>query len=138
MSDKSMMLITSKQWDPSKPFRLMPISKTCSFTEGIYDADAKLLVMISNIKKQNFHMVAKLDAQGDQMKLKTQRTGHNPKPYPEERKLVESYQEHYITEKSEIEEVIKMLAVNADTFNYAEYLEKAIVEPEKPKFILQP
>jgi GTP-binding protein EngB required for normal cell division len=82
-------------------------------------------------------MVAKLDEQGDAQKLKRARAG-NQKPYPEERKIMETFQEHYISEKEEIKNVISLFAINAESFPYDQFLEKAIKQPEKPKLILQP
>jgi hypothetical protein len=136
MSDKSMMLITST-WGENKTFRLMPIEKDCPFTEGIYDVDSKVLVMISNIKKQSFHMLAKLNPAGDAEKLSKPRA--NGKPFPEERKILETFQEHYISETSEIETVIKMFAINDEEFDYKAIMKSGpIAQVEKPKIILQP
>lgn len=109
----------------------MPIATTCPYVEAIYDTEGKVLVLISKIKKQTFHMLAKLDEQGDAQKLKRARA--NGKPFPEERKIIDTFQEYYITEKTEIEEMIKRLADNASSFDYKTYLEKDIMAVEKPK-----
>jgi len=130
---KSMMLFTS-DWGGVKSFRLMPIADNCPFVEGLYDPAQKVLVMISKNKKESLHMLAKLDEKGDAQKLKAPRS--NGKPFPEERKLMETYQEYYIVERTEIEEILKMLAVNADTFNSKDILEKDITIPEQPKIQL--
>ena len=76
-------------------------------------------------------MLVKLDEQGDAQKLKRARA--NGKPFPEERKIIDTFQEYYITEKTEIEEMIKRLADNASSFDYKTYLEKDIMAVEKPK-----
>ena len=112
----------------------MPIADNCPFVEGLYDPAQKVLVMISKNKKESLHMLAKLDEKGDAQKLKAPRS--NGKPFPEERKLMETYQEYYIVERTEIEEILKMLAVNADTFNSKDILEKDITIPEQPKIQL--
>jgi hypothetical protein len=130
MSEPTMTLITS-EWGQGKTFRLMPIQINCPYVEGIYDTEGKVLVLISKIKKQTFHMLGKLDEQGDTLKLKRPRA--NGKPFPEERKIVDTFQEYYITEKTEIEEMVKGLAKNADSFDYKQYLEKDIMMVEKPK-----
>lgn len=112
----------------------MRMDKDCPFTEGIYDPESKVLVMISNLKKQSFHMLAKLDEQGDPLKLRKQRTSPGAKPYPEERKALETYQEYYITEKREMEDIIEALAMNKDVFDYkALMVDKQIIMPEQPK-----
>lgn len=134
MSKDSMMLITS-QWGDTKSFRLMPITKDCPFVEGIYDPMGQVLVMISNHSKETFHMLAKLDEQGDPQKLKKPR--ENRKPYPEERKVLETYQEFYIGEPTEMETVINMFAINSATFDYKAVIKSGpITEPEKPKIIM--
>ena len=115
----------------------MPVSKDCPFSEGLYDPDSRVLVLMSADRKQTFHMVPKLDDNGDPMRAKAKR--HNGKEYREERKTLETYSEHYISEKEEIEEAIKDHAINASSFNYSKYMEtkkapavkKAELEPAK-------
>lgn len=119
MAKDSMLLITS-EWGDNKSFRLIPITNDCPYVEGIYDPIEKVLVIISKIRKQTFHMVAKLDEQGDPQKLKKQRV--NMKPFPEERKIVDTYQEYYITETEEINSMIQKLAENSSTFDFAKYM----------------
>lgn len=129
MSQNSMMLITS-EWGNSKTFRLFPLSNDCPFAEGIYDPEQKALVMISSKdRKETFHMLAKLDDQGDPQKLKRPRI--NGRIYPEERRLLETMYEHFITEKEEIQSIVEWFAVNKN-FDYKSYLEKDITIPEKP------
>ncbi len=119
MSQKSMMLITST-WGTSKTFRLFPLTNECPFAEGIYDPEQQALAMISSKdKKESFHMLTKLDEQGDPQKLKKPRA--NGRNYPEERKAMETMYEHYITETKEIEDIISWFAINADTYDYKKY-----------------
>lgn len=132
--EASMLLITSS-WADKPTFKLMPIVESSLFVEGIYDTDSKVLVLITKIKKDSFHMVPKLSEDGDPTKTKTPRM--NGKNYREERKQLETFQEYYITEKAEIENFIKMIAINAGNYDYSVYLNKSnvIVEPEKKKII---
>lgn len=126
-----MMLITST-WGASKTFRLFPLTNDCPFAEGIYDPEQKALAMISSKdKKESFHMLAKLDEQGDPQKLKRPRA--NGRIYPEERKALETMYEHYITETQEIEAIVSWFAINADTYDYKTMLKQDIMVPEKPK-----
>lgn len=135
MSQKSMMLITST-WGENKTFRLIPIENNCPFVEAIYDPEGGVLVLISNVKKQSLHMLAKLDEQGDPVKLKKPRV--NLKPYPEERKTIETFQEYYVAEKSEIKDIINMFAINAESFDYSSTL-AGVVKPEEKKLqLIQP
>lgn len=125
----TMKLITAP-WNDQRSFRLMPVSLDCPFSEGIYDPDGKVLVMMSVVKKQSYHMLPKLDDNGDPIRAKTERM--NRKVYKEERKALETFNETYITEKNEIIELIKDLAINADTYDYTQYLtDKKVIVPEK-------
>lgn len=125
MTKNSMKLITSI-WGDNKTFRLIPITNDCPYVEGIFDPADNVLVIISKIRKQTFHMLAKLDENGDPQKLKKMRV--NNKPYPEERKIIDTYQEYYITEKEEIQAMIEMLADNYSTFKFPVSIGKEIAE----------
>ena len=128
----TMKLITCP-WQGQKSFRLMPVSKDCPYTEGLYDPNGKVLVLISVLKKESFHMVQRLDDDGNPIP-----TVKGGKVAKQERKLLETFTEYYITEKVEIEEAIKDHAVNADTFDFASHLNASplIAEVEKPKIEL--
>lgn len=129
------MLLITTLWSGKKSFRLMPVSNECPFSEGIYDPDSKVLVMMSCLKKESFHMVARLDNNGDPEGLKLPRT--NGKKYKEQRVNLETFAEHYITEKKEIEEFINMIAVNASSFDFKTFMvDPAIIVPEQPKLEL--
>ncbi|NDD82703.1 hypothetical protein EBZ38_00265 [bacterium] len=114
-----MMLITST-WKDGKTFKMIPTTADCPFVECIFDPQIKVLAVISRNKKDQFHMITKLDSNGDPEKRKT--PGRNGNPYKEERRALETYQEYYIEEKSEIEDFIKHFASNADSYDYAVYL----------------
>jgi hypothetical protein len=126
---KTMKLITAA-WQGKKSFRLMPVLNDCPFKEGIFDVDSKILVMISKDSKQTFHMLPKLDANGDPEKVKGIRV--SGKTVKEERRAVETSTEHYITEKEEIEETITDHAFNAESFPWETFLVKLeAVVPER-------
>jgi hypothetical protein len=134
-SNLTMKLITTN-WQNQKSFRLIPVSNDCPYSEGIYDPDSKVLVLMSVIRKETFHMVPRLDDNGDMAPVKGA-PRKNGKPYKEERKTLETFTEYYIQEKAEIEEAIKELAVNAATYDYDQYLiDKKVIVPEKPKVLL--
>lgn len=135
-SPEATMLLITSTWDSKPAFKLMPV-KLGLFVEGIYDPMSKVLVMITTVKKDSFHMVPKIDEVGDPMKTKTPRPGN--KQYKEERRQLETFQEYYITEKAEIEQFIKMVAINHETFDYMKFLDlsNVIIPVEKPSLILQ-
>lgn len=130
-----MKLITAP-WQNRKSFRLLPVTADCPYVEGIYDPDSKILVLLSAIRKETFHMATKLDENGDMIKTKFPRP--NGKTYKEERKTLETFTEYYIQEKEEIEEMIKEIAVNAKTFDFGKYMtQQKVIVPEPTSTIIQ-
>ena len=123
--EPSMLLFTSF-WQDKVTFKLMPISETCPFVEVIYDPGLEMLVVINKQFKESFHNVPKMDDNGDIIMIKSPRK--NGKPFREERRAIDTYQEYYITEKAEQIEFIKMFAVNADEYNFAKYMESKAEE----------
>ena len=121
--NKSMMLITSA-WGAKKTFKLIPISPD---NEAIFDFDNKVLAVVSREKKDSLHMLAKLNEFGDPQTMKIGKRA-NGKDYAEERKTLETYYEYYVEKLDEIESLIKMFAINEDSFDYKQYF----VEETKP------
>lgn len=122
------MLITGS-WGKGKTFKMIPVSPDSPYNEAIYDIDTKVLALIGKEKKQSMHMIAKLDDNGD---VKRMRIGNRPngKDYAEERKTLETYYEYYVDEPNEIRTLINMFCINADSFDYNQYLqEKPVPEP---------
>ena len=117
--NKSMLLVTST-WGSKKTFKLIPASLDCPYNEGIFDADNKVLAVISKEKKESLHMLAKLNEFGDPQTMKIGRRA-NGKDYAEERKTLETFYEYYVENVSEVENFIKMFAINADSFDYSQY-----------------
>lgn len=109
------MWCVSAVWNGQKSFKLVPITEECPYVEMIYDPEVKMMVIISKLLKEAYHMLPKIDDNGDVMPAKNRK---NPeKNYKEERRLVDSYQEYYIISMDEIKTFIKMFAVNADSFD---------------------
>tara|TARA_R100000315_G_C5233582_1_gene144673 strand:- start:970 stop:1446 length:477 start_codon:yes stop_codon:yes gene_type:complete len=119
--DKSMMLITSN-WGPYKSFKAIPVTDACPYMEAIFDPSSKILAVISKHSKQSYHMLPKLDDNGDPMKLKISKR-ENGKDYREERRLIETYAEYYVSEREEIESFLKGFCLNADSYDYTQYLD---------------
>jgi hypothetical protein len=117
--NKSMLLVTST-WGSKKTFKLIPALSDCPYNEAIFDADNKVLAVISKEKKESLHMLAKLNEFGDPQTMKIGRRA-NGKDYAEERKTLETFYEYYVENVSEVENFIKMFAINADSFDYAQY-----------------
>ena len=64
---KSMMLVKSA-FGQKKSFKLIPITNDCPFVECLFSPREKILVVISKFMKQSYHMVPKLDDNGDEIK----------------------------------------------------------------------
>lgn len=120
-TNKPMVLVTST-WSNTKTFKLIPIDNNSPFNEGIYDLNSKVLALIGKERKQSMHMIAKLTDMGDVLRLKIGKR-ENGKDYAEERKTLDTFYEYYVEEVDEIKAMIERLAVNADTFNYQQFLD---------------
>ena len=127
--NNSMMLVTGS-WGNNKTFKMIPVTNDCPYNEAIFDRDGKVLALIGKEKKESFHMLPKLSDDGDVLHLKIGRRS-NGKDYKEERKLLETYYEYYIENPEEIEQVVKSLATNADTFDFKQYMEAAATQPSQ-------
>ena len=119
MSQNSMILVQSS-WQDTQTFRLVPITNECPYVECILDPATKVFVVIAKITKTSLHMIPRLDDNGDPMLTKGLRpNGRNVK---EERKTVDTFQEYYIEDRAAMDELIKLLAINAKTFDYKKFL----------------
>lgn len=123
------MLVTGS-WGNNKTFKMIPVTNECPYNEAIFDRDGKVLALIGKEKKQSFHMLPKLTDMGDVQTLKIGRRA-NGKDFAEERKALETYYEYYIENPEEIEQVVKSLAINADTFDFKQYMEAAAQQPSQ-------
>lgn len=122
------MLVTGA-WGQKKTFKLIPVTPESPYNEAIYDLDSKVLALIGKEKKQSMHMVPKLDDFGDLKPMKIGRRT-NGKDYQEERKTLETYYEYYLDTPDEIKEIINLLAINAESFDYNQYLEATVSKME--------
>jgi hypothetical protein len=117
----SMICITSV-WNGQESFKVIPLVEECPYVEMIYDPEASMLVIISKIIKDAYHMIPKMDDKGDVVPAKNRKSPD--KTYAEERRLVESFQEYYLYKKEEITDIISRFAINSDNFDFS-ILDKA-------------
>ena len=122
---KTMMLIKSA-FGSMKSFKLIPISNDCPYVECLFSPEQKMMVVIGKFMKQSYHMVQRIDDNGDPLPVKG-KPRPNGKDFREERRLVDTCSEHYIVTEEEIREMIKMFAVNPDAFDLDEFF---LVESE--------
>jgi hypothetical protein len=114
---KDSMLCISSVWNGQDSFKVIPLMESCPYVEMIYDPEASMLVIISKIIKDAYHMIPRMDDKGDVVFVKNRK---NPeKSYAEERRLVESFQEYYVHKKEEIRDIIAKFAMNADSFDFS-------------------
>ena len=116
---QNMMLVNST-FRNAKSFTLIPVSIDSPYTEAMFDPTSGILAVISKVMKQSYHMVPKLNDDGEPMRLK------NPNPQTgktvkEERRLVDTFSEFYLTDKNDIELLINMFAINAEQFDWQQY-----------------
>jgi hypothetical protein len=130
---QSMMLVTSS-WGNDKTFKLLPITPECPYNECIFDVSTKVLAVIGKEKKESFHMLPKLSDEGDVQYMKIGKR-NNGKDYKEERKMLQTFYEYYIEHPQEIIDFLKLFAINADSFNYTEYLEKKVEQPKQSNIL---
>lgn len=127
------MLVTSS-WGNDKTFKLLPITPECPYNECIFDVSTKVLAVIGKEKKESFHMLPRLSDEGDVQYMKIGKR-NNGKDYKEERKMLQTFYEYYIEHPQEIIDFLNMFAVNADSFNYTEYLEKKVEQPKQSNIL---
>jgi hypothetical protein len=136
--EKSMMLVKSA-FGPMKSFKLIPISLNCPFVECLFSPSEKIMVVITKTMKQSYHMIPKLDDNGDEIPVKGKPRA-NKKTIKEERRLVDTYSEHYVVTEEEIRNIIDTFAVNPKAFDIDEFfdtpdVQSELITPEKAPLI---
>lgn len=122
------MLLITGSWENRKTFKMIPTALDCPYNEAIFDLDSKVLAVISKEKKESFHMLPKLTDAGELVMIKVGKRV-NGKNYAEERKVIETYYEYYIENPEEIKQFVNLVALNADSFDFNQYLENAYKAP---------
>ncbi len=127
---QNMMLVNST-FRNAKSFTLIPVSLDSPYTEAMFDPASGILAVISKVMKQSYHMVPKLDDDGQPIRLKkpNPQTG---KTHKEERRLVDTFSEFYLSDRADIETFIHMFAINAEHFKVDEFfVDLKKTEPSK-------
>jgi len=133
---QNMMLINSA-FRNAKSFSLLPVSNDSPYVEAMFDPASGILAVISKVVKNSFHMIPKLNEDGQPVKLKiiNKETG---KTIKEQRVQMETFSEFYISDKADIETFIQLFAINASSFNYKQYLAVELEKVKTSKIIMQP
>jgi hypothetical protein len=99
---------------------MIPISESCPYVECIMDPETKVFVIISKITRTTLQMLPKIDDNGDAMAVKGTRP--NMRTVREERHKLEVFQEFYVEDKTAVEGLIKIFAINANSFDYKSFM----------------
>ena len=105
------MMLVSSSFRNAKSFTMIPVSNDSPYTEAMFDPTSGILAVISKVMKQSYHMVPKLDDNGDTMFVKGGKRP-NGKPQKEERRVVETFQEFYLEDVDSIIALVKHFAMN--------------------------
>ena len=105
-------MVIKSDWNQQPTFKMIPLSKDCPYVECIYDPQSKVLALIGFTRKNVFHMMPKLDDNGDVVARKIRSEG--AKAHKEERKTVETFQEYYLVDVDDIKAFLKIFAINFD------------------------
>ena len=116
---KSMILVKSA-FGNLKSFKLLPISNDCPWVECLFSPNEKILVIISKFMKSSYHMVPKLDDNGDDVPVKG-KVRTNGKLVKEERRAMDTCSEHYVVTEEEIRDIVNMFCVNPDAVDLDEF-----------------
>jgi len=124
------MMLTSSNWGPNKTFKMIPVNLECPYTEAIFDPGSKILAIVSKVCKQQYHMIPKLDDNGDPQRLKINKR-EDGKDIKEERRLLDTFAEYYITDEEEIELIVEGMSINSDTYDWKKFFTDEIIPDPK-------
>ena len=129
------MMLISSPFRNMPSFSLIPVSNEAPYVEAMFDPSSGILAVISKISKQSFHMMPKLDENGQPQRLKVpnKETG---KTIKEVRVSTETFSEFYLTNKDEIKDFLNIFAINADTFDFNAFMSVDVDKVETPKIIM--
>lgn len=129
------MMLVNSVFRNARSFSLIPVSADSPYVEAMFDPSSGILAVIGKERKESFHMMPRLDDNGQPQRLKVpnKTTGKTVK---EQRVSLNTFQEYYINDKSDIETFIELFAVNASSFNYKEFLEVDLQETKTSSIIM--
>lgn len=120
------MMILHSSWMGLPNFSLVPVTLDCPFVEALFEPSSRNLVVFSKSVQTKFRMLPKVNENGDTITPKHPRP--NKEKVCEERKQMESFVEHYISEPADIRAFIAAFVVNPTAVDF----EKFLVVPEAP------
>ena len=125
---KTMMLVV-QEFQGIPTFSLIRVDERAPYVECMFIPQTKQFALVSNVKKDTFQMLPKLDDNGDMVGCKARKNG---KFFKEERRPLVSYYEHMLVNREDIIGLIKVLAINEKTFKYLPFLDYVVPVNEEP------
>lgn len=129
------MMLVNSVFRNAKSFSLIPVSNDSPYVEAMFDPASGILAVISKDKKQSFHMMPRLDDDGQPQRLKNPNMSAG-KTVKEQRVMIDTFNEFYISEKADIETFIELFAINASSFDYKSFLEVDTKETKVSNIIM--
>lgn len=125
IQEQDILLIKSpfqqEQMDkPVSSFTGIPMSSSSPFVEVVWDPVRKTLAIISKIKKESFHFLPKLSGGGAPLP-NNDKSSQAMMPYQQERILIETFHEYFISEKEDIISFLETYAINTE-FDWLSFL----------------
>lgn len=105
---------------PLPNFIGIPMDSSSPFVELIWDPKEKVLGVVSKVVKDKFQFVPKLSSKGTPLP-NNDRSTNKIAPFQQERLLLKTFHEYYISDQKEIETFLKMYAYNPK-FDWAEFV----------------
>jgi hypothetical protein len=129
------MMLVNSVFRNAKSFSLIPVSNDSPYVEAMFDPASGILAVISKDRKQSFHMMPRLDDDGQPQRLKNPNMSAG-KTVKEQRVMIDTFNEFYISEKADIETFIELFAINASSFDYKSFLEVDTKETKVSNIIM--
>ena len=129
------MMLVNSVFRGVRSFSLVPVSLESPYIEAMFDPSSSILAVIGKEKKESFHMMPRLDENGQPQKLKVP-NNTTGKTVREQRVTLNTFQEYYINDKADIETFVELFAINASSFNYKEFLEVNVKETKVSSIIM--
>lgn len=137
LSSANSLMAVHSTWGQKPTFRLIPVTNDSVYSEAIYDPDSKVLILMTREIKQQFHMIQKLDDNGFPIPMKIGKAHPDGSTNKKERKQIETYNEHYLTNVEDIDLFMSSFVFNKE-FDYKKFMETSpIIEAPKPQLITQ-
>lgn len=118
-----------------KSFSLIPVTEDAPYVEAMFDPSSSILAVISKQTKESFHMMPRLDENGEPQRLKVPNSTTG-KTVKEQRVSINTFQEYYLSNKLDIETFIQLFAINASSFDYKQFLEVDVKETKTSSIIM--